>query len=323
MLVPVSLCAIAVSAFTYGMVKRSDGNRDVSKANEISSEAKERHENAIREQKKDKEDTDKSVEKYGILRLFVRQRTFNRFVNFLKSIDQQAFCETNKEFLCGLEVPLTEQIQEYESVIMTAKETVKNFVSSTSAGLAASVGTIGYAQAVGTVTVPHFFGLWTTKIAVAELGLSGAIAWLGDGSPLIGTAILSCIMIGPTLTIEGFRSASRGAKALTQAQNYSTAVSLEITKIEVERDFLRQVKRRIEELDKLLEDINERFVLKLRELESTSFELDRDGIKFQQLFLLIKALEELVEIPILSSVDNSINPNTETIQIKYSELWES
>jgi len=318
-IVPI-LFALSLLAFAYGMAKRSEGNRKKSKASEISDQARELYEVAYRELEQDLKSVNDSLEKYGVLQLFVKERTFSRVVNFLRSIQQQVSHKSNKKFLSGLEGVSVEKIQEYEIASITAKETVKNFVSSTSTGLAASAGAVGMAQAVGTFTVPHFFGLWTTKIAVADLGFSGAVAWLGHDSIALGTLVLGCVTAGPTLAIEGFRSASRGEKALTQAQEYSTEVNIRVAIIEARRDFLQQVKRRVEELDKLLEDINDRAVLDLREFENISFDTDRDATKFQQLMLFLKALEEIVKTPILDNKGDSINPATESIQEKYREL---
>ena len=322
MLVPISLLLITLLTFALGMTKRSNGIRNQNLANEIAVQAREHYEAAFGEYNKDLKVVHSSLEKYGLLQIFVKQRVIGRCADFLRSINQQAAHNANKKFASELEGTSLEQIQEYEFTSITARETITSFISSTRVGLVAGSGSIGIAQAFGTVTVPHFFGLWTTKIAVAELGLGGVISWLGGGSLLIGISILVCITLGPTLAIEGFRSASKGEEDLTQAQDYSTKLNLEAAVIETKKVFLQQVEIRIKELDELLLKFTDHAILRLIELERSSFDSDRDADRFQQLMLFIKALQEVSTTPILeANEDNRINPAIESIKVKYSELW--
>ncbi|MEH1875268.1 hypothetical protein [Nostoc sp.] len=66
-------------------------------------------------------------------------------------------------------------------------------------------------------------------------------------------------------------------------------------------------------------NLNNRAKSALQELEAQPFNSDRDASKFQEVALLIKALAEIMKIPILDN-EGLLNPSSLTIQAKYKTL---
>jgi len=288
-------------------------------ANEIGKRAQKRHENAISKLQADWEATNKLAEDYGQLQMNVKMLTIGRFVAFIERIGQRA-SQSDMQFLEGLEISV-QKLQEYKAAATEAEQFFKGGVKAVLAGAAAGQTVTGLATSVGVAS---------TGAAIS--GLSGAaatnatLAWLGGGSlaaggggMALGTLVLGGITVGPALAVGGFMLAGKGEEALTKAREYEAKVNTEVAKLEAARDFLGQVRRRITELSSLVEDLNTRAVLALNDLESRPFERNRDANKFQQVALLVKALAEIMKIPVLDS-EGQLNPATATIQAKYRTL---
>ncbi|MBD1895619.1 hypothetical protein [Coleofasciculus sp. FACHB-129] len=318
--IPIILGAAALATAAYGAVKGVEGVSDMKDAEKIGKSAQKRHERAVKKLQTDWEATQELAEAYGQLQIDIKVRTVGRFVNFIKRIGRQA-SESEMEFLAGLEGVSVQQLKEYEAAALEAEKFAQGGITALGAAAAAGQGAVGL---VG------LFGTASTGTAIA--GLSGAaawnatLAWLGGGSlaaggggMALGTLVLGGITVGPALMIGGFVLAGQGEKALTKARKYEANVSTEIAKIDAAKDFLQQVKRRIAELSNLVEDLNNRAVIGLNELESQSFETNRDASKFQQVGLLVKALVEIMKTPVLDTKGN-LNPSSATIKAKYCKL---
>jgi hypothetical protein len=225
------------------------------------------------------------------------------------------------QFLEGLDGISVQQMQEYKADLMEAEQFLKGGVKAVIAGAAAGQTATGLATSVG-----------VAGTGAAISGLSGAaawnatLAWLGGGSlaaggggMALGTIVLGGITVGPALAVTGFVVAGQGEKALTQAREYEAKVNTEIAKLKTARDFLGQVRRRIDELSMVVENLNTCAVLSLNQLESQPFDRQRDASKFQQVALLVKALAEIMKTPVLDG-EGQLNPATATIQAKYRTL---
>jgi hypothetical protein len=317
--IPFILGAIALGTAAYGVVKGAEGVGNMQEANEIGQRAKNRHEYAVNELQSDWENTNKLAEEYGKQQINVKIETIGRFVAFIEKIGQRA--KQDMEFLEGLEGISIQQIQEYKADVMQAEQFFKGGIKAVVAGAAAGQAATGLATSVG-----------VAGTGAAISGLSGAaawnatLAWLGGGSlaaggggMALGTVVLGGITVGPALAVGGFVIAGKGEEALTQAREYEAKVNTEIAKIETGKDFLKQLRRRIEELSIVLDNLNKCAVLSLNQLESQPFDRKRDAAKFQQVALLIKALAEIMKTPILDN-EGKLNPATANLQAKYRTL---
>jgi len=320
-MIPIILGAAAVATGAIGAVKGAEGVSNMNQAKKIGEEAQRKYENSLQNLKEIWERTNQSAEVYGQMQLRIKQGTISRFIAFIERIGQRG-SQSDMRCLAGLDIS-TQQIQEYKASAIEAQEWVNGGVSAAVAASAAGSCAVSLARNVGTVTVSKFFGLWTTEVAISQLGgaaaRNGILAYLGGSSAAIGGVVLGGITLGPAFLVGGFQIAGKGEEALTKAREYETQVNIEIANIEATQDFLLQVKRRIAELANLLCNLNNRANTALEQLESQPFERERDVSKFQEVALLMKALAELMKTPILDE-GGELHPSTISIQAKYSNL---
>ena len=318
--IPIILGAAALASTAYGAVKGVEGVSDIRTAEKIGKNAQERHQRTVKSLQKEWEAIQALAQEYGQLQLDVKMRTVGRFVNFIERIGQRA-TQSDHRFLEGLDGISIQQIEKYKAQALEAEKFAKGGFQAVGAAAAASQGTVGLIS---------LFGTASTGTAIS--GLSGAaawnatLAWLGGGSlaaggggMALGTFVLGGIAVGPALAVGGFVVASQAEKAMTKARQYEAKVNTEIAKLNAAKDFLQQVKQRIHELSDLGDTLNCRAVLQLNQLESQPFDRHRDFEKFQQLALLIKALAEILKIPVLDS-EGRLNPMTATVKEKYGYL---
>lgn len=320
-IIPIILGALALGTAAVGAIAGAEGIDNMNQAKKIGERAQKRHERAVSKLQADWEGTNKLAEEYGELQLDVMKRTIGRLVDFIERNIGKAN-QSEKEFLEGLDGISVQKIQEYKAAAIAAEQFFGGGAKAISAATAGYGGAMGLATSVGVAS---------TGTAIGSLGGAAAwnatLAWLGGGSlaaggggMALGSLVLGGITVGPAVLIGGFVLAGQGEKALTKARKYEAEVNTAIAKIDAAKDFIKQVRRRISELNHLVESLNERAVLGLDELESLpSFDKDRDVIKFQQVALLVKALAEIMKTPVLDS-KGKLNPITATIQAKYRTL---
>lgn len=321
-MIPIILGAAALASAAFGAKKGSEGIGNMNQAKKICKRALERYKYTVSQLKAEEEVTNKLAKEYGQLQIDVKMRTIGRFVAFLERIGQRASL-SDMQFLEGLDISV-QQFQEYKATVIEAHEWAKGGVSAAVAGAAAASGAATIARSIGTVTVTRFFGLWATEVGISQLGgaaaRSATVAWLGGSSMAVGGFVMGGITLGPALMVGGFQLAGKGEEALTKAREYEAKINTEIATIAAAKDLVGQVKRRITELNNLVESLNNYAVIALNEMESlSSFDNKRDASKFQQVALLVKALAEIIKTPILDN-QGDLNPATATIQAKYRNL---
>ena len=319
-IIPLILGGAALGTAAFGVFTGASGVSQMKEAEKIGQDAQRRHEEAVKALKKEWETTQKLAEEYGQLQIGVKTKTIGRFIAFLERIGQKS--STDKRFLEGLDGISTEEIKEYKAAALEAEKFAKGGFGAAAAGAAGGYGATTMATSVGVAS---------TGTAIS--GLSGAaawnatLAWLGGGSlaaggggMALGTLVLGGVAVGPALAVFGFVIGGKGEKDLTKAEEYKAKANVKIAKLDEARDFLKQVKRRINELRYLVKDIDDRACLAMNELESRPFDKDRDAAKFQQVVLFIKALAEIMKTPVLDDEGKKLNPVTENIIEKYSTI---
>ncbi|NDJ22796.1 hypothetical protein GS682_14365 [Nostoc sp. B(2019)] len=317
-MIPLIFGAAALATGAFGAVKGAKGIGNMNQAKEIGEEAQQKYESSLQNLKAAWEITNQSAEVYGQMQFRIKQGTISRFVAFIERIGQRA-SQNNLDIVAGLDIS-TQQIQEYKTQVIKAEQWVQGGVSAAVAASAAGSSAITLARSVGKVPVSSFFGLRTAQVGISQLSgtaaLTGTLTWLGAGSMAVGGAVLGGITLGPALMVGGFQLAGKGEEALTKAREYEANVNVEIANIEAAQDFLLQVKQRIVELAELMCNLNNLAKTALQQLEAQPFIRDRDASQFQEVALLIKALAEIMKIPILDN-EGMLNPATLTIQVKY------
>lgn len=317
-MIPIIIGAAALGSAAIGALAGAAGKIDMDLAQEIGERAQERHKRAVTNFQTNFEATNNLAAVYGQLQIRIKMHTIGRFVSFIERIGQQA-SQSDMRFLEGLDISV-QRLKEYKATALEAEKLSKGLTSAASAGMAAGAGAVGVAQAFGTVAVPQLFGLFTTEVAVSQLGAAGVLTYLGGGSMALGGAVLGGIALGPALMVGGFHLAGKGEKALTEARKYQAKVETEISKIEAAQEFLQQVEQRIRELGKLVHRFESQAQTALDQLESQPFERKRDDNKLQQVALLVQALAEIMKASVLDT-EGKLNYRTVTILEKYRHLY--
>lgn len=315
-IIPIILGAAALLTGGLGIAAGAEGLSNIQKAKKIGEDAQERYDRARQCVQNQWKVTQGFAEEYGQLQIQVKLQSIGRFVRFLERLDRRS--TQDRTFLEGLEGFSPQAFQEYQTTALEAQ--------TFAAGGFQAVGAAG-AAGQSAITLIGLFGTASTGTAIS--GLSGAaawnatLAWLGGGSlaaggggMALGTVVLGGIAIAPALLVGGFVVGGEGEKALTQAHKYEAKANIEIAKLQDLERFFEGVQKRILELCNLVDELNVRAIEGLGELESQPFDRDRDLVKFQQVAILIKALAEIMKIPVLDTEGN-LNPATKNLKLKY------
>jgi membrane protein implicated in regulation of membrane protease activity len=289
------------------------------KANELAKAAQERYERAVKKLKRDEEATNKLAEEYRKLQFDVIRGTIGRFVAFVERTGRKA-SETEKRLLEGMDFSV-QQLKEYKAATIGAEKFFEGGVKAAGAAAAGYGGAITVATSIGAAStgtaISSLSGAAATNAMLAWFG-GGAIA-AGGGGMALGTVVLGGITVLPALAIGGFFAAREGEKAMTKAREHEAKVNKAIAEINLAKDAAQKVKKRITELHDILLSVDTRAVPALNELESQPFDSQRDGEKFQQVAMLMKALVEILNTPALNS-QGKLNLGTVTILDKYRIL---
>ncbi|MGQ9865608.1 MAG: hypothetical protein ACUVSQ_04885, partial [Pseudanabaenaceae cyanobacterium] len=310
-IIPLIFGAVAGATGALGIAAGAEGVDKMKQAEEIGEAAERKLRKSQAKAGEAKEKTQELAADYGRLRLEVQAETIGRFVRFCQRLKQRV-SYSNSAFLedLGLTIP---QLNVYQEEVNGAVATLQALgAAGTAAGLAAQ-------GAIGTAAL---FGTASTGTAIGSLSGAAAwnatLAWLGGGSlasggggMALGTWVLGGIAVGPALMLGGFVLHSRGEKALTEAHAFAAEVDEAVVKLEAYIDFLKQVQRRISELQMLVRETDAAAIRSLEELEQEVLrnrdfdpKRSRDAQLFQRAALLVKTLSELLKIPVLDKNGN-------------------
>jgi len=338
-IIPIVIGALALVTGGVGVAAGADGLSKMDDAKGIGENAKKKYENKKQKTEIIIEETNNLAKEYGETQIEIQLKTVKRFVDFIERIGQNV-SPSDLKFLEGFDGFSPETLEEYKLEVLKAEKIAT--------GGATAIGA-GYATGQGAIALAGLFGTASTGTAIG--GLSGAaawnatLAWLGGGSlasggggMALGSVMLGGIAVAPALIVTGFILGGQGEKALTKAIEYRAKVNVEIERLDSLDNFLGQVQTRIKELENLVNSLNQLAVQSLSELESRVFVCDgflirseninlekvdfipeRDAPQFQKVYLLIKALVEILKTPVLDSTGN-LNEPTFNIKEKYRNL---
>jgi hypothetical protein len=328
-IIPFVLGAMAVFTGGAGILAGLDGMANEEQAREIAEDAQARHEYACNAIEELREATQDLAAQYGELQIAVQQNTIGRFIALIEQIDLTG-SDKDRTFLQSFEGTKSQQIREYQSIrqertSMSGSEMIADMLVGESRD-----HLIKLAAGKGTLALVGLFGHAGTGTAIS--GLSGAaansaaLAWLGGGSlatggggMALGSWVLGGITFAPVLLVSGFILGAKGNKVLTKAIEYQERVNIDIDRIIEVENFLLKVHERICDLYNLVNELDDKAIDILNQLESKSFDRDRDAAKFQRLTFLLRAVVEIMKAPVLGS-NGKLSPDTKILVVKYSNF---
>ncbi|PZO09554.1 MAG: hypothetical protein DCF25_21475 [Leptolyngbya foveolarum] len=280
-MIPLIIGFAASGIGALGIAKGKEGLDNIKRAKKKAEFAQNRHKDSIDRLNEQWEKTNHLSSLYEKLRLRVGLKVVNRFVEFIQRNGRKASC-SEQRLLEELEGISLQDLREFKSFAFDAEQVMKGVRNAATAGVSAGSATVGVANAVGTVAVPPFFGLFVKQVGVAQLGLPGVAAYLGGGNLILGSAVLGGAAIGPAVAIAGFQLGGHGEEALTEARKYEAKVNELIEKNKTAEELLIRTEKRIRELGKLIRKLEKRATHFLDILESKEALLHEWGLQTGQ-----------------------------------------
>jgi len=326
--IPIILGAIALSGTSYGIKKGYDGVSSLAKANKINEESSKRYESRKEKLKANRNEVNTVIEDFGKSKLYVLDTTVKPFLDYLKQLNQK---QKGRDLDILSSINLTqEELSKLSDLTFKAKSILESGIKS----VFTSFGVQG-----GLVTLAKSIGVASTGTAIG--GLSGAaatnalLAWFGGGSLatgglgiLGGTIVLGgVVVLTPLFTVIGYTLASDGEKALTQAFEYARKVEEEVSIMDLMQIILTSIERKVYELGNLIVWLKENADILINGLISThpndfNFDNKEHLASFQKSGLFVKAIQELINTPILNNEGNLTN-ESQNIVVKVEKIINS
>lgn len=287
--VPFLLWGAAALLAGTGVVKGVGALSDFDEAEKIGTNARNRHEKAEKELKKDRDKTNDSFESLGRIKL----QGFNLQIKHLVDVIKKS--KNAKSVLKGFNVAISlDELKEMERLVLKSLEIEKGLGVGAATGALAAMGAY---SGVGTLAAA------STGAAIS--GLSGAaasnatLAWLGGGALKAGgfgmaggTLALGGIVLGPALAIGGFMMASKAEEALTQARAYEAKADVAVAEMKKVKLALSALRSNAAELSAAIQGMAQRF-------DAVKVDDDRDQEAFATMVLVGKGLKNLLDIAIM------------------------
>lgn len=262
---------------------------------------------------------------FGKTKLKLLKTCLSPFLGYLKVMGNNY---KNKEYEFGGKINLDKlDIDTLESIEMNASTAGK--IATISTGVA-SIALCG----VPTVTTSAVMAIGTASTGTAISSLSGAaatnatLAWLGGGSlaaggggVAAGTAVLGAITATTTgvfaLAAAGIVSSAYYSKKYTEATAYLEEVRKARAKAKLGWAAMEAINQRAMELESVMKKLGERINEKLLYLEPLVYDFSTDDEyylnTFRETSLLVKALSEVAQVPLIDKNGTLSNESSVTL----------
>lgn len=262
---------------------------------------------------------------FGKTKLKLLKTYLSPFLGYLKVMGNNY---KNKEYEFGGKINLDKlDIDTLESIEMNASTAGK--IATISTGVA-SIALCG----VPTVTTSAVMAIGTASTGTAISSLSGAaatnatLAWLGGGSlaaggggVAAGTAVLGAITATTTgvfaLAAAGIVSSAYYSKKYTEATAYLEEVRKARAKAKLGWAAMEAINQRAMELESVMKKLGERINEKLLYLEPLVYDFSTDDEyylnTFRETSLLVKALSEVAQVPLIDKNGTLSNESSVTL----------
>lgn len=241
MAIPAILGGIAAIAGAAGVVAGVAGLADNSEANKIQAEAEKRLTKAQKNIEVAKEETNRSIQELGKLKLQVYSGQINEFVDLFSQIKNIQLTESVGLDELGKLSSAEGTLKEMRKASLAAESILTGGIASVGAGALLGWGTYGGVMALGTAStgtaIASLSGIAAKNATLAWLG-GGAIA-AGGGGIALGRVVLGGIMAGPALLVAGGLFSAQAEEKLNNARSNLAEVKkieaeLEASEIELE-----------------------------------------------------------------------------------------
>ncbi|BBE31769.1 hypothetical protein OSSY52_19100 [Tepiditoga spiralis] len=296
---PFILAALGITGFSVGVASLDEMEEAKKKKEQASNsyEDKKKHFHKV-ENKIDRKANRLTNLKRGVYKNSISR--FLRLYSYFQNINENKPNLNNK-------IPTFREINELDYQRKTFINETDAIIKAINGGALVSLGTYGIMNIMGTETLSILSGA-----AIGE-SIAGTI----------GSVLLGSVLLGPALAIGGIILSSESSKAMTEAIEYENNVKKANEKINNSIEFLYAIGRRIKEFNYVINKLNESLIKSMNEVENIHQKLSNkykyknipirykeydltevEKIKIYNMFIIAKALKEVLETPIINKSGN-------------------
>lgn len=322
--IPIVLGGLALSGIGWGAKKGIDGVADIKKATRIAEDAQSRYDAKKAQLEAARESVNTDAHNFGAFKLEVARDTLGDMVRLLDELKRSGRL-SSFETLEGVDFPVGELVAEMREVSHTAASILAGVVVGAVKGSLTGAAIYGLAGSVGVAST----GAAISGLAGAA-AKSATLAWLGGGAlaagglgMLGGMIVLGGVVAAPVFLITGYKVASKGAEALTEARRFESEVDIAIEQMRIISEALQQIRTRICELTELISKLRDRATAQLATLWAMVDHYDEnnraDSSVLATGLILCQALRDLIKTPVIEH-DGTPNPALPTLIARYRRL---
>lgn len=322
--IPIVLGGLALSGIGWGAKKGIEGVSDIKKATRTAEAAQSRYDAKKAQLEEARESVNTDAHNFGTFKLEVARDTLGDMVRLLEELKRRGRV-SSFDTLEGVDFPVGELIAAMREVSSTATSILAGVVVGAVKGSLTGAAVYGLAGSVGVAST----GAAISGLAGAA-AQSATLAWLGGGAlaaggfgMLGGTIVLGGIVAAPVFLIAGYKMASKGAEALTEARRFESDVEVAVEQMRAMNAALRQIQTRMRELTELISKLRTHASTQLATLWAMVDRYDEQDRAHSSVLatglMLCQALRDLLKTPVIET-DGSPNPALPTLIARYRTL---
>lgn len=259
-----------VAAGVTGAVAGAKGAKDSAEAKRVQNRAEDILEDAKVDMEYAKENTSNKIQNLGQTKLRVASNELNSFVNAYSRLKNVQLTDS-----IGIDelrnMNLTDnELKEMRQTAIGAIDVLGGVGAGVGAGVLLGWGAYGGVMALGTASTGTAIGALSGAAAT-----NATLAWLGGGSlaaggggMALGSAVLGGLVAGPALLIAGGVFCAKSKEKLNNAySNLAEARSI-AQEIKTATNELSFIASKVEQIDRLLNNLANGFRMSVRELEA-------------------------------------------------------
>lgn len=271
MAVPFILGGVAAAAGLFGVAKGAQAASNNSEAKDLLERAERKFEDAKDNLEYAKQNTNRSLEYLGELKLNSWSNDLGRFVKLveqIKNVELTGQASTDDILKRNLNLSSRELV-EMKEMSLKASEVVAGGVGALGAGALAGVASYGGAM---------MFASASTGTAIASLSgvaaTNATLAWFGGGSLAAGgfgmaggTAVLGGLVAGPILAVGGALYEAKSRENLAEAKKHYAEAKRAVAEMENATMLMNGIERLSNQYYNAIVEVQNRFIVVLDRLE--------------------------------------------------------
>ena len=268
-----------------------------------------------------RDDLNDTLEDFSSYRVMALKNTVGLFLEYLERMNQKSKTK-EYEFLKEIDIK-QEELNDLKVIDMEASDVIKTVstgVKYAAGGLKSVTSLVGFFGKAGTGTaIRSLHGAAAKKALLASFGRFAPAGW----KVFAGTAVLGAGAVAVAWLTIGSLASSFYADKATKATQYLADVQQWAAETEQSWIVLDGLKSRVLELQNVTEELEQRAIVELADLEPyvDSFDPnDKKQVKeFQEAAIMVKSMSELAQTPILDE-DGNFNENAKIVMAKTEKI---